>query len=148
MHFFYAPVSLLSKRFTLSAAAIHFLVVFQNRNATAGSRSPSKFKVRFMSAQYVKMIIRYVKMSVLCIKSSIRYVPSQVRVLTMSAQYAKSSLRACLILSLRYATRLPCPFSTADNHLLLSNAWFSLLCTAKTLHFTVVFTGFRDFDLF
>ena len=90
----------------------------------------------------------YVKMSVLCIKSSIRYVPSQVRVLTMSAQYAKSLLRACPILSLHYATRLPCPFSMADNHLLLSNTRFSLLCTAKTLHFTVVFTGFRDFDLF
>ena len=34
------------------------------------SRSPSKFKVRFMSAQYVKMSIRYVKMSLLCAKPS------------------------------------------------------------------------------
>ena len=41
-----------------------------------------------------------------------------------------------------------CPFILPDNHFVLSPTTFSLLCTAKTLHFTVAFTGFRDFDLF
>ena len=60
------PVSLLSsssssssKRFPLSAAptaaAIHFLVVFQTQPQPQVHRSGSKFKVRFMSAQYVKL---------------------------------------------------------------------------------------------
>ena len=55
-------------------APIHFLIVFLFQTTTAGFRSPSKFKVRFMSAQYVKL-------SLLCVKLSL---------LTMSAQYAKS----------------------------------------------------------
>ena len=70
MHFFCAPVSSLSNRYGLPVSSllktlhairapprrrIHFLVVFQNQPTTKSFRSPSKFKVRFMSAQYVKI---------------------------------------------------------------------------------------------
>ena len=54
-----------SNRFTLAAASIHFLVVFHFQNATASLRSPPKFKVRFMSAQYVKLCC-YVSSQVRC----------------------------------------------------------------------------------
>ena len=58
------PLSAIS--FTLSAAAIHFLIVSFFGLQPQVHRSPSKFKVRCMSAQYVKMSLLCVKLSLLC----------------------------------------------------------------------------------
>ena len=131
----------LSKRFTLSAAPDTLFSCFSK--PTHNCRFPVR-RPNSKCALWARNMSRWLS----AMSRWVCYVPSQVRVLTMSAQYAKSSLRACLMCLMFSATRLPCPFSLADNHLLLSNALFSLLRTAKTLHFTVVFTGFRDFDLF
>ena len=104
----------LSKRFTLSAAAIHFLIVFKTATQPQVAVSAPNTRVHPMCARYPCFWFY----AMLCL---------------MHYHFYYSSLLLC---------------SSLHYHLLLSSAWFSLLCTAKTLHFTVVFTGFRDFDLF
>ena len=117
------------------AAPIHFLIVFQTDPQPQVHRSPSKFKVRFMSAQYVKTSSCANYERAICQESE----AEQAILCILCLMY---SLLLC------FANHLPCPFSLADNHFLLSSAPFSPVCCLETLHFTAVFTDFADFDLF
>ena len=74
--------------------------------------------------------------------------PIQEYALCARATRAFDAMLCCVCCNITSTTHLCYSAHPACFAFWLSNTLFSLLCTAKTLHFTVVFTGFRDFDLF